>query len=177
MPISVDNLEAQRYRSTVEVLSVRPALVSGHVIVRPHQMGVEVIETDGQADPGGGGMMILGDGSATWSIALPLEATGIVPDEVEILVGPDPGFVLSDPGGFGGLWVEGFEVEIQHPVTGEWNELGDLSRENRFTIDDPSTALSSTGRIVVRVNGVANNPDFGQGNVYPSAQVSGVLDR
>jgi len=37
--------------------------------------------------------------------------------------------------------------------------------------------LSSTGRIVVRVTGVPNNPDFGQGGVYPSAQVAGVLDR
>ena len=37
--------------------------------------------------------------------------------------------------------------------------------------------LSGTGRIVVRVTGVETNPDFGQGSVFPSAQVSGVLER
>ncbi len=177
MPVTIDNLQAQVYRSSVEVLSVRPALASGEITVLPHQMGVEVIATEGQADPGGAGTMLLGEGSATWSIALPLEAAGIVANEVEIVIGPDPGSVFSDPGGFGGFWPNGFIVEVQDPTSGEWAELGDLSIANRFTIDDPSTALSGTGRIVVRVTGVATNPDFGQGGVYPSAQVSGVLER
>ena len=44
-------------------------------------------------------------------------------------------------------------------------------------VDDPSTVLSDTGRIVVRVTGVEANPNFGQSTVYPSAQVSGVLER
>ena len=141
-------------------------------------MGVDVIDTEGDANPAGGGMMTLGEGSATWSIALPLEAAGIVPTEVEIIVGPDPSFVFSDPGGFGGFWPQGFTVEVQHPTTGDWTELGDLGpaeRVRRSTIR--STVLSSTGRIVVRVTGVPNNPDFGQGGVFPSAQVAGVLDR
>jgi hypothetical protein len=178
MPIAIDNLQAQLYRASVEVLSVRPALASGQITVQPHQMGVDVIATDGQADAGGGGMMLIGDGSATWSIALPLEATGIVPNEVEILVGPDPSFVIGDPGGFGGgFWPQGFTVEVQDPTSGAWTELGDLSVDNRFAIDDPSTVLSTTGRIVVRVSGVKVDENFGQGNVYPSAQVSGVLER
>jgi hypothetical protein len=165
------------YRSAVEVLSVRPALASGEISVLPHQMGVEVIATEGQADPGGAGSMLLGEGSATWSIALPLEAARIVASEVEIIIGPDPGSVFSDPGGFGGFWPPGFIVEVQDPTSGEWAELGDLSVANRFTIEDPSTALSDTGRIIVRVTGVPANPEFGQGGVYPSAQVSGVLER
>jgi hypothetical protein len=177
MPVTIDNLQAQVYHSSVEVLSVRPSLASGEVTVLPHQMGVEVIETEGQADPGGAGSMLLGDGSATWSIALPLEAAGVVANEVEIIVGPDPSSVFGDPGGFGGFWPQGFIVELQDPTSGQWTELGDLSVANRFTIDDPSTALSATGRIVVRVTGVPTNPDFGQGGVYPSAQVSGVLER
>jgi hypothetical protein len=177
MPVTVDNLQAQVYRSSVEVLSVRPALARGEITVLPHQMGVEVLATDGQADPGGAGTMLLGEGSATWSIALPLEAAGIVANEVEIIVGPDPSSVFGDPGGFGGFWPNGFIVEVQDPTSGEWAELGDLGVANRFTIDDPSTALSGTGRIVVRVTGVPTNPDFGQGGVYPSAQVSGVLER
>lgn len=176
MPIAIDNLQAQVYRSSVEVLSVRPALATGDVTIHPHQMGVDVIATDGQAD-GGAGTMILGEGSATWSIALPLEAAGIVPSEVEIIIGPDPSFVLGDPGGFGGFWPEGFVVEVQDPATDEWSELGDLSLTNRFEVDDPSTVLSATGRIVVRVTGVPTNPEFGQVGVYPSAQVNGVLER
>ena len=171
MPVTIDNLQAQVYRSAVEVLSVRPALASGEISVLPHQMGVEVIATEGQADPGGAGSMLLGEGSATWSIALPLEAARIVANEVEIIIGPDPGSVFSDPGGFGGFWPPGFIVEVQDPTSGEWAELGDLSVASRFTIDDPSTALSDTGRIVVRVTGVPANPEFGQGGVYPSAQV------
>ena len=177
MPVTVDNLQAQVYRSSVEVLSVRPALASGEITILPPQMGVEVIATEGQADPGGAGTMVLGEGSATWSIALPLEAAGIVASDVEIIIGPDPGSVFSDPGGFGGFWPNGFSVEVLDPNSGEWTELGDLGVANRFTIDDPSTALSGTGRIVVRVTGVPTNPEFGQGGVYPSAQVSGVLER
>ncbi len=177
MPVTIDNLQAQVYTSSVEVLSVRPALASGEVTILPHQMGVDVIATEGQADPGGAGMMMLGEGSATWSIALPLEAAGIVPSDVEIIIGPDPSFVLSDPGGFGGFWPEGFIVEVRDPTTDEWTELGDLSRQSRFEIDDPSTVLSSTGHIVVRVTGAPINPELGQGGVFPSAQVSGVLER
>ena len=177
MPVNVDNHQAQVYRSSVEVLSVRPALASGEVTIRPHQMGVDVIATDGDANPAGGGMMTLGEGSATWSIALPLEAAGIVPSTVQIIVGPDPSVVMSDPGGFGGFWPAGFTVEVLNPQTDEWTELGDLSVQNSFAIDDPSTALSDTGHIVVRVTGVPTNPDFGQGGVFPSAQVTGVLDR
>ena len=131
MPVSIDNLQAQVYRASVEVLSVRPALATGQVTILPHQMGVDVIETEGDANAAGGGMMTLGEGSATWSIALPLEAAGIVPTEVEIIVGPDPSFVFSDPGGFGGFWPQGFTVEVQHPTTGEWTELGDLGQQSR----------------------------------------------
>ena len=177
MPVTVDNLQAQIYRSAVEVLSVRPALATGEITVGPHQMGVEVLAAEGQADPAGAGTMLLGEGSATWSIALPLEAAGIVASDVEIIVGPEPTSVFNDPGGFGGFWPEGFIVELQDPTSGDWTELGDLSMANRFTVDDPSTALSDTGHIVVRVTGVPTNPDFGQGGVYPSAQVSGVLER
>jgi hypothetical protein len=177
MPVELDGQQAQRFQTSVEVLSVRPAIATGEVTIRPHQMGVQVIETEGDANPDGAGMMTLGEGSATWSIALPVEAAGIQPTEVEIIVGPDPSIVLNDPGGFGGFWPDGFLVEVRHPTTGEWTELGDLSRQNRFEIDDPSTVLSGTGRIVVRVTGVPTNPDFGQGGVYPSAQVAGVLER
>jgi hypothetical protein len=177
MAVALDGLQADAYRTSVEVLSVRPGLATGEVTIGPHQMGIQVVETDGDATAAGGGMMTLGEGSATWGISLPVEAAGIVPSEVEIIVGPDPSIVLSDPGGFGGFWPEGFIVEVRDPATGEWTELGDLSRQNRFEIDDPSTVLGATGRIVVRVTGVPSNPNLGQGSVFPSARVTGVLDR
>ena len=176
MPVAIDNVQAQMYRSSVEVLSVRPALATGEVTIHPHQMGLDVIATDGNASDGGAGVITLGDGSATWSIALPLEAAGLIASDVEIILGPDPSIVLNDPGGFGGFWPPGFKVEVLDPSTDEWTELGDLSQANRFEIDDPATVLSSTGRIIVRVTGVEIDPNFGQSSVYPSAEVSGVLN-
>ena len=177
MPLTIDGMQARAYTSAVEVLSVRPAVSSGPVTFAAHQMGVHVIATDGDANPSGPGMMTLGEGSATYAISLPLDATGLVATSVEIVVGPDPSFVLSDPeGGFGGFWPQGFTLEVQDPGTGEWRTLGDLSQQSRFEIDDPATALSATGQIVVRITGVAVNPNFGQSSVFPSAEVSGVID-
>jgi hypothetical protein len=54
--------------------------------------------------------------------------------------------------------------------------LGDLSQTSRFDIADPATAMSETGRIMVRITGVAANPQFGQQGVFVSAEVSGVID-
>ena len=117
MPVVIDGLQAQVYRSSVEVLSVRPALASGDVTILPAPDGRRRDRHRGPGRRGGAGMMMLGEGSATWSIALPLESAGIVPSEVEIIFGPDPSFVLSDPGGFGGgFWPEGFIAEVRHPV-------------------------------------------------------------
>jgi hypothetical protein len=139
-------------------------------------MGIDVIATEGDATSGGPGMMNLGDGSATYSIALPLEAAGLVPTEVEVIVGPDPSFVLSDPGGFGGSWPQGFTIEVQDPTTEEWTFLGDLSQQNAFEIEDPASVVSDTGRIVIRITGVAVDPNFGMTSVFPSAEVRGVID-
>ena len=175
MPVTVEGLQSRAYTSAVEVLSVRPVLGSGEVTIGPARMGVDVIATEGDATSGGPGMMNLGDGSATYSIALPLEAAGLVPSEVEIIVGPDPSFVLSDPGGFGGSWPQGFTLELQDPRTGEWTLLGDLSDQNAFEVEDPADAVSSTGRIVIRISGVPIDPNFGMSSVFPSAQIRGVI--
>jgi hypothetical protein len=121
-------------------------------------------------------MIILGEGSVVYSVALPLEAADMAPTSLEILVGPDPSMVLGDQGGFGGFWPVGFTVEVRHPTSGEWTMLGDLSETSRFDIADPATAMSETGRIMVRITGVAANPQFGQQGVFVSAEVSGVID-
>jgi hypothetical protein len=138
-------------------------------------MAINVVATDGDASSAGPGMITLGNGSATYGVALPLDAANMAPTDVEILVGPDPGIVMGDPGNFGGFWPEGYTVELRNPATGEWVLLGDLSERSRFEVDDPATAVSSTGRIEVRVSGTLN-PNFGTPSVFVSARVTGVID-
>jgi hypothetical protein len=174
LPIVFDTQQAQRYDTVVEVIAARPSIGSGAVTIRPHQMSINIVETTGDASSGGPGMVMLGDGSVTYSIGLPLEAADLVPTEVEIIIGPDPSVVMNDQGGFGGMWPQGFSVEVRNPVTDEWVLVGDLNQESRFEIEDPATALSPTGRIEVRITGQLD-PNFGQPSVFASAQVSGVI--
>ncbi len=176
MPIIVDGITAQRHVDEVEVLAVRPIVGDGEVTILPHQMGTAILETTGAAALNGPGMVSIGDGSATFGISLPLEAVGLAADEVEIIVGPDPSMVLSDPGQLVGFWPEGMTVEVRDADGGGWTTIGDLGRQNRFTLDDPS-ALGPTGRIEVRITGVEVDPNFGQQGVFVTAEVSGVIDR
>ena len=175
VPIVVDGLDAKRYSHAVEVVSVRPTLGPGEAQIGPAQMGVAVLSTDGAASIAGPGTVLLGDGSVTYSIALPLEATDMTVSELEILVGPDPSIVLGEGGQFGGMWPDGFTLEVRDPSTGTWSLLGDISRQTTFEIDDPSTAMSGTGRIEVRLTGVAQDPNFGQLTVFVSARAAGVI--
>lgn len=176
VPVTVDGLEAQRYSQSVEVIGVRPVLGPGPVEISPGQMAVAVIGTEGEADSGGAGVILLGEGSVTFSIALPLEATGMSASELSLIVGPDPSMVFSDPGGFGGgFWPEGITLEVREPSSGAWTLLGDISQQNRFEIDDPATAMSSSGRIEVRITSGGVDPNFGQPGVFVSAEVAGVI--
>jgi hypothetical protein len=134
-----------------------------------------VVASDGDASSGGSGMMMIGDGSVTFGITLPLEASGMAVSELTVLVGPDPGMVLSDQRGFGGFWPAGYIAEIRDPATGEWRELGDINVDVTFEIDDPATAISPAGRIEVRITGTEVGPNFGQATVFVSAEVTGVI--
>jgi hypothetical protein len=121
-------------------------------------------------------MVMIGEGSVTYSVALPLEATDMAVSELEILVGPDPSMVLGDQGGgFGGFWPDGYTLEVRDPSTGEWTLVGDISDQSRFEIEDPGTAISGTGRIEVKVTGAAEDPNFGQPSVFVSARATGVI--
>ena len=175
MPVTVDDLVSQRYAQSVEVHSVRPSIGPGEVEISPAQMAVAIIGTEGDANNGGPGMVMLGEGSVTYSIALPLEATDMSVSELSLLVGPDPTMVLGEQGGFGGFWPLGFTMEIRNPDTGAWTLLGDISQDSRFDIDDPDTAISSTGRMEVRITGVEVDPNFGQMSVFVSAEATGVI--
>jgi hypothetical protein len=177
MPIVLEDAQAQRYGETVEVVGVRPTPVSGEVTVSPVQMSVALVETTGQVESLGPGMTSIGEGTATFSLALPLEVSGLAASSVEIVVGPDPSMVFNEPGAFVGFWQPGITVEVRDPGTGSWVELGDISERNRFEIDDPSTAISSSGRIEVRfVGSTEMDPNMGMPSVYVSAAVTGVLD-
>ena len=176
LPVTVDNLESERYAQSVEVHSVRPSLGPGEVQISPAQMAVAILSTEGDANSGGPGMVMLGEGSVTYSIALPLEATDMSVSELSLLVGPDPSMVIGDQGGgFGGFWPRGLAFEVHNPQTGEWTMLGDLNERSRWEIDDPATAISSTGRIEVRVTGTEFDPNFGQASVFVSAEATGVI--
>ena len=173
--VTVDDHEAQRYEQSVEVLSVRPALGPGEVEIGPAQMAIGILSTEGDASSGGPGMVILGEGSVTYSIALPLEATEMQVSDLTIMVGPDPSMVFGDPGGFGGFWPDGFTLEVRDPSSGEWTLIGDISQKSRFEIEDPGSAMSETGRIEVRITGTEVDPNFGQPAVFVSAAATGVI--
>jgi hypothetical protein len=175
MPIAVDGLEARRHLQSVEVLSVRPTFGFGEVTVPAHRMSVSVTDVTGDVQAMEPGFIAISDGSVTFSIALPLEASGLEASAVEIIVGPDA-TVVMDPGNLGGFWPAGFTVEVRNPATGEWTLLGDLSEQASFDIADPATVMSAAGLIEVRITG-AGDPDFGQTGVFATASVSGVLDR
>ena len=176
VPVTVDDVEAQRYAQSVEVLSARRPIGPGEAEITPAQMAVAILSTDGDASSNGPGMVVLGNGSVIYSIALPLEATDMSVSKLSILVGPDPSMVLGDQGGFGGgFWPAGFTIEVRDPGSGDWTMVGDISERSRFEIADPATAISTTGRIEVRVTGTEIDPNFGQSSVFVSAEASGVI--
>jgi hypothetical protein len=177
LPIVVEGMDAQRLNHSVEVVAVRPQAESGEITVEPGRMSVSIVEREGDVGEAGPGTVFINDGSATFSIALPLEVSGMAVDELEIIAGPDAGMVIAEEGGFGGFWPPGVNIELRHAETGEWTPLGDLGQASRFTVDDPASAISSTGQIVVRVSADGLNPNFGGNSVFVSAKVSGVLER
>ena len=174
MPILVEGLQTQRYAEIAEVVGVQPELGRGEVVVGPGQMGVTVT-TEGDATLSGPATISLVSGSATFGISLPVTASGIAVTGVEIVVGPDAGSTIQDPGGFGGFWPPGYAVELRDPGTGEWSLLGDLAEGNTFRIDEPASAISSTGLIEVRISVDQTDPNFGRPSVFASATVTGVI--
>ncbi|HEX7172923.1 MAG TPA: hypothetical protein VF365_09985 [Candidatus Limnocylindria bacterium] len=174
MPIQVEGLQTQRYAEIAEVVGVQPELGRGEVVVGPGQMGVTVT-TEGDATITGPATVSLISGSATFGISLPVTASGIAVTGVELVIGPDAGSALQDPGSFGGFWPPGYLVELRDPASGEWSVLGDLAEGNVFRIDDPASAISSTGLIEVRISVEQGDPNFGQPGVFASATVTGVI--
>ena len=176
MPLSVDGLDAVRSAVAVEVLSVRPLAASGEVTISPAQMSVAVTEVEGNASVIGTAVATVTDGTATFTIGLPLEAAGMAVTELELLAGPDPAMAIGEQGGFGGFWREGTLVELRDPETGEWIRIGDLSESSKIEIDDAAAAFGDTGLLTVRVSGPPADPQFGETGVFLTARASGVID-
>jgi hypothetical protein len=169
LPVQIEDHESKRFGQVVEVTSVPRALITGEMRLGPADMGSRVVATDGQAETLGQGQVNLVDGSATWEITLPLEASALVASELEVIVGPDPYSVLVDEGG--GFWQPGLTVELRDPRSGGWRSLGDPAERSRFNVADPGTILGASGRIEVRVSGTA---EFGS-PVFVSVSVTGVV--
>jgi hypothetical protein len=173
--VTVDGHSVRRYEQLVEVVSSLPTVGPGEVTLDPAQMWVEVASSEGDVNVGDAGYVSLGDGEVVFAITLPLEASRMTPSSLEVLIGPEPSMVVSDPGAFGGFFGPGFVASVRDVTTGRWVELGDLSQDARFEVDDPANAISSTGRIEVRVVGSDIGEDVGQVGVFASAAVTGVV--
>lgn len=176
LPIAVEGVEAQQYAQSVEVITVRPTLGTGELSIGPELMSVSLVATEGDASVPSPGSILIGQGSAVFDVSLPLEASGMAVDEVELIAAPDPGTMVQEGGAFGGFWPSGYTLEALDPRTGEWTLLGNLDQQSRYAVDDPSTVMTDAGRIRLRVTGAADQA-FGQNSFFVSAEVRGVLDR
>jgi hypothetical protein len=174
-PVLVDGKSVQRYAQAVEVVSGRPALGPGEVTIGPAQLAVEVVSTDGEVSTSTPGYVTMGNGEATFALTLPLEAATLEPTRVELIFGPDPGMVVSDPGAFGGWLPAGYTAFYRDARTGDWVELGALNQRSSFEVDDAVAVVSDAGRIELRVVAEGIDPSFGQSGVFASASITGVV--
>ena len=172
--IELEETQAQHYSQTVEVISGRPSLGPGHVQLEPLQLSASLVATDGDASANDGASAFVGNGTATFSISLPLEAFAMEISDVTIVAGSDPSMLTTQNGGvFPGMFPLGYAVEVQDVTTGEWRELGDLAQAHQMTVEDPMSVVDAGGRIAVRVTGSEIDPSFGQMPVWISAAVEG----
>jgi hypothetical protein len=176
-PILVEDVETQRYAQIAEVVSIQPELGRGEVVIGPAQMGITVA-TEGDVTHAGPGAVSVIQGSATWGLSLPLTASDLTVTGLDIVFGPDAVSAIQDPGAFANWWPEGYVVELRDAESGEWMPLGDLGAQHQYTVENPASAVSSTGRIEVRLRvDESIDGNNAQPSVFASAQVTGVLDR
>ncbi|HET6744766.1 MAG TPA: hypothetical protein VFH90_02840, partial [Candidatus Limnocylindria bacterium] len=175
MPIEIDGHTAQRYAQAVEVLSGNPRFGPGPVRVEPAQMAMAMVSNAGTVSEPEPGWVNIGEGEAVFQISLPLEATGIVPSEIELIAGGDPGIIFYNQGNMNSTLPNGYRLSVFDRVAGEWIDVGDLSLRSHFTVDQPSRILDHGDRILVRVTGSGVPDDFGAVSVFVGAGVEGVI--
>jgi len=178
LALTIEGAVTQAYTSTVEVVTVRPGLGRGEITIQPHQMSTSLISAKGDVSAFDPGSVLVGEGVATFAIALPLEAINLKPDRATIFVGMDASVMMPGNAGFGGgMWPPGYTLEVRNPVSGEWTLLGDLSGASVFDVE-PAETIGPSGMIEVRVTGVGPDPNQGgQASVFVTAEVHGTLDR
>ncbi len=175
LEVEVDGHEAQRYAQTVEVISGRPALGPGEVRLAASQLSTEPIELVGDATQNEPGYISLGNGEVTFRISLPLEASGIVPSQVTLIAGNDPGMIFYDQQNLGSLLPAGYRMAVYDGAAAEWLDVGDLSVKSRYEMEDPARFLDEAGRILVRISGSGIGDEVGQISVFASAVVEGII--
>lgn len=177
LEMELDSQEFQSYSQAVEVLSGRPSLGPGAVTLAPSQLGIEVVETVGDASQNEPGFVTLANGEVTFRVSLPLEASGLVPSRVTIIAANDASTLFFDQQNVGTLLPDGFRLAVYDAVDGDWLDLGDLSEQTRFDVDEPTHVLDHAGRILVRISGTGVPNDIGQVGVFAGASLSGVISQ
>jgi hypothetical protein len=173
--VEIDGHEVQRYAQSVEVLSGSPRLGPGAVSLDPAQMITQVISTAGEASESEPGYVTLADGEVVFQVGLPLEATRLVPSKVTLISGGDPGSIFFNQGIGGSHLPAGFRISAFDTVGQDWEDIGDLSQQDRFELQDPARFLDPAGRILVRISGSQVPDDFGQISVFAGAAVEGAI--
>ncbi|MDQ2935647.1 MAG: hypothetical protein M3R49_11870 [Chloroflexota bacterium] len=177
LEVTVDGRIVQRYDQTVEVISGRPTFGPGPVKIEPAQISTRIVSTAGDASVQQPGFVSLGNGEVVFSLALPLEASGLAPTKVTLVTAPDPSIILGNQADAGIFLPPGFKLSVRDPSSGEWVTLGDLSKSSRFEIKDPTTVLDSAGTIELRITGTGIDRSFGQTTIFVGARVDGVITR
>lgn len=172
--VEVDGEEVQRYTQSVEVLSGRPMLGPGPVTLTPSQLPAQVVATEGEVTEQSPGWFALGNGSLTYRVSLPLEASAMQAQEVTVVTGTDPSSVWGDFGGFVSLLPAGYTVEVRD-ADGAWVYVGDPSARNRFVLPADGRYLDAGGSLTVRVTGTDIPPQQGPTPLFVGAEVAGVV--
>lgn len=172
--VSVEGEEVQRYRQSVEILSGRPQLGPGRVVLTPSQLPTHVVATEGEAFEEAPGWVGLANGSVTFRVTLPLDAVVVEVEELTVITGTDPASVWG-PSSFISLLPEGYTVELLDPESGTWSLLGDASQRHRFEIEEPARLLAPGGYLELRITGTEIPDHLGQSPVYLGAELTGVV--
>jgi hypothetical protein len=173
--IEIDGERVQRYAQAVEIISGGATLGPGPVTLSPSELSTEVLATDGQASQNQPGSVMLANGEVTFRMGLPLEATGLQPTNVTLIVASDAGTIFYDQENVGAFLPKGFRLAVYDTIAAEWFDVGDLSQRSRFDIDDPARVLDASGRLLLKITGTGVPTETGQMSVFAGARVSGVV--
>lgn len=173
--IEIDGERVQRYAQAVEIISGGATLGPGPITLSPSELSTEVLATDGQASQNQPGSVMLANGEVTFRMGLPLEATGLEPTKLTLIVASDAGTIFYDQENVGAFLPKGFRLAVYDTTAAEWFDVGDLSQRSRFDIDDPARVLDASGRLLVKITGTGVPAETGQMSVFAGARVSGVV--